>query len=500
MAGNCKSKERFIDGILQLEEDVQAVLMEVMMKFIPKEEPLPGSVEQELVESLNGQLKQKEVERLGLMEHLKKVETENAELARRMQELQTAYRDACAESQRDKQEFDSYRNKYSSVELGHAKLQQETEFEEEIESLNREVEELRQAMSDLEKSKDEEIAKLSEDLAAEQQKHQRLTAAENTIDQQKRKIDELCAAQQSMMEDLKRGETLQMRVAVMENDRKHFDEKNKELVESLYTEKNETRRLDGELKKLTNSYSRMEKEKKASDELCKFWEQKAKTTDESSRKERESRKQSADGAGLLLEEREATHQLEIAKLQEEVRNLLATGGEAAKTYTFELEAQAKSLRTENEKLGQDLAVSAKLRAQFELENDQLKSRNEVLAKENEDGIERAKELMRIRQERDMLLEGYRRAQDTLPELTELKQKVGKVQKENEQLKKEMETCRKEWAEMEAKYRPLSESNLRLEKDLARAQQKITLIEEERGKLDALVKTNAKKYEAVSLSV
>ncbi len=506
VAGNCKSKEKFIDVILQLEEGVQAILMEVMMKYIPKEEAVlqsppshvVGTVEQELLESLNTQLKQKEIERMSLIEHMKKVEAENQELSKKVQESQSAYKDVYSESQQNRQEFENYRSRLSSTEMGRARIQQEKELEEDIDSLTKDLEETRRARMEMEKEKDEEIAKLKDELALAQQTAKKLATTESLAEQQKKRIEELSDFQHTAEDEAKRADTLQMRTVLMEKEKRHLDEKTQALVESLYAEKNETRRLDGELKKLANALARSEKEKREAEEQCKFWEQKTKAAEEALatyKKDHDSNRASADGGNMLLQEREATHQLEIGKLQEEIQNLMKTGGEAVRTYTFELEAQAKSLRTENEKLGQELAESTKTKAQLEMENDRLKSQNELLVRAGEESVGQAKELQRVRKERDMLLEGYKRAQDALKELAEQKQANSDLHAENDQLKKDVDTFKKEKNEAEEQCRPLRETNLRLEKELARAGQKLAVIQEERAKFESIF--SAQRSEPVS---
>ena len=84
---NSKSaKQNFAEIVLKLNEHVQNTLMEIVQKYINKEEPATpiASVENDVVESLMVQLKQKDVERNNLLEHVKKMEQENEELAQKL--------------------------------------------------------------------------------------------------------------------------------------------------------------------------------------------------------------------------------------------------------------------------------------------------------------------------------------------------------------------------------------------------------------------------------
>eukprot|EP01022_Parablepharisma_sp_SALTPOND_P028443 TRINITY_DN70976_c1_g1_i1.p1 TRINITY_DN70976_c1_g1~~TRINITY_DN70976_c1_g1_i1.p1 ORF type:complete len:636 (+),score=144.29 TRINITY_DN70976_c1_g1_i1:273-2180(+) len=502
IAGNCKTnKDSFIDVILGLEEHIQATLMEIMLKFIAKEEPSPHfsspTVEGELVESLNAQLKQKEVERISMLEHVKKVEQENAEMAKKMAEIQNAYKEVTAEKLQEKSEFEEYKNRHYSGDSTPKIMQREAELEEEIDNLYNELSATKKAIGNMEKEKNEEIERLKDELTYAKTNAKKSAAMESLVGQLKKKIDELTLDKQSMAEELKNMESLQLRINSLEKDKKHVEDKNKKLIEDLYTEKNESRRVELEFKKLKAEYAKIEKELKYLEEKCKFSENQAKISEEALanfKKESESTRNSGDAGSLFALEKEASYKEEIEKLRADLQQLQADVGEAPKTRIVELEAMLKNLTEEKAKLEENLAAVNKRADEAERQSEDLKAQVDVLKKGNEATAEYVKEYQRVKKDRDTLLDVAKRAQDTLTELDALKNTTAELRNENETLKQSMESLKNEKATFEAELKKVKEMNGRFEKKLARDEEKIIFLQEERKRLETALQGTQKEVE------
>ncbi len=498
VAGNSPEKDKYIDVILKLGEDVQSILMETMMKYIQKEEP-PASSQNEVIDKLNSELQEKEEERVALAEKLKKTEQEKVDLGQTLEKLQKTHKDALADYDSIKQELEEYRKRSSVGEPSTVWIQKEKEMEAEIESLKQEVVESASKLEAAAAVRKEETEKLKEELFLSQQKIKKSGSTELQLEQQKKRCEELIASEQSLVEELKKIPALEQRIVGIEKEKKTIEEKNKSLINDLYAEKDLVRKAEGELKKSQEEGARADKEMKKSDEKCKAWEQKARQAEEqlsNLRKEYDTIKLSADAGNLLSQEKEANYQAEIGKLRAQVERLTAASGETPQTYVLKLEDKLKALEADKEKLTQEVLLINKRQTDIDKENEALKTQIEYFRKTNSNATEQAKEYQQLKQSHDELVAKVKEGQETLTKYEGEKQEGEKVRKERDQLRAELAKVRKERVEADEEGKKLKDVNLELEKRCARDEEKALLIQEERNKLEALLKDASKKSESV----
>lgn len=82
IVGNCKKKEKFINPILQLDERYQAVLMDIMLKYMKNDDGRKSmmiAADIDSISDMQKQLKEREEEKLHLLEQLAKMEKDNRE-------------------------------------------------------------------------------------------------------------------------------------------------------------------------------------------------------------------------------------------------------------------------------------------------------------------------------------------------------------------------------------------------------------------------------------
>lgn len=491
---NCKSQDKFIDQIIKLSEDLQTTLMEIAKKYIQKEEPPEVDESNKMVESLAKQLDAREEEKNSLLMQLRKEEEEKSLLARELEELKGKHNGVLKEFDAAKQELEKLRKKSDESIYW---IQREKELEAEVATLSQEIETLNKKSADAEKAKDEELTKTKEELFIAQQKMKKISATETLLEQQKKKCEELMNANQNMAEESNRVAVLEGRIAALENGKKSLEEKNIELINEVYSGKSTMQNSESEIKKLIAENSRLEKEGRKAEERSKQQEQKSTSQLEelaALRKEYDSLKIAAGAGNLLSQEKEANYQGEIEKLKAQVARLAEGSGETLKAYTLELEDKLNVLTNEKQKQGQEMILLSKHQSDLEGENEQLKTQLEYFTKSNADASEQAKEYQQLRFERDELQRQVKEASGKLQTMELQRVEDEKAKKELELTKVDIEKLRKDKEECDSLIKNLREVNMDLEKKYARDEEKISLMTEERSKLDFLLKDSSKKLE------
>jgi len=510
-AGNCKNPEKnLIDVIVSLEEQDQAILMEIMLKYIPKDSsviispeknqgmPSPEpKVEIEMIESLKTQLQQKELERISMLEHVKKIEQENLEMAKRVSEIQKDYKEISNEKQKDKDDLEDYKNKLILNENSSSKIQAEREMEEEIERLTQETVDNRKQMEKYKKEKESEIEKLKDEIANLREKIKLSTIDSNIIDQLKKKVDDLNIENTKLHEELQKAETFQIKILNLEKDKKRLEEKFTQLTEELFTEKNETKKYESEVKKIQDHCENLEKNLKIADEKRKFAESQAQISADTLaaiKKESSMTRSSGDASSLLSLEKEASYNDQIQKLKKELEESKEIFSEKSKSKIAELEAKLNTISSEKQKLDNDFSLQKEHLIELEKENEDIKSQLNMLKEGKEKFAENVKEFQRIKKDRDTLLDVAKRAQDTLLELGKLKETVVGLEKENTELKQNLSKVNEENIRINKENNKFKEEILNLEKKATRDEQKRNVLQEEYSKLEKLIESNKKQLE------
>jgi len=496
VAGNCKTSANYIDAIINLEENVQSILMEIMVKYVQKEYPTQAVPDTEIIENLNAQLTLKENERLSILNQMKKVEQEKSEIFASFNQIQEMNKKLENENKQISQELEEFRRK-SVLGENTKNIEKEKSLEAEIENLTQELEIANKKLINNENSKNDEISKIKEELFVANQKIKKIAATEQLLDQQKKKYEELMSENQGLNEELKKISILESRISELEKDKKLLEDKNVSLINELYAEKPTIMKTEGELNKALSDISKLEKDLKKAEEKSKQWELKYSTASneiENLKKEFDELKITAGAGNLLSQEKESNYQNEISKLKNQIERLTEGSGETLKSYVLELEEKLKVLTNEKEKNQQEIILLNKHQINMEKENDSMKIKIEYYTKLHENEADQVKEYENLKHERENLLLKIKETEEKIKESEEQKSENEKLRKECEIMKNELEKLIKEKEISQNEQKTLRDTNLELEKRFARDEEKISLLEEERKRLDLIIKDLNKKIE------
>ena len=284
---------------------------------------------------------------------------------------------------------------------------------------------------------------------------------------------------------------------LLENTKKELEEKNIALINELYSGKSLLQNSESELKKITDENIHLEREEKRLEEKVKLLEQKNNSLLEklaTIKKEYDSIKISAGAGNLLSQEKEANYQEEINKLKDQLNRLAKGSEESLKSYALELEDKLKTLTIEKQKQGQEIILLNKHQTDLETENESLKLKLEFFTKSDGDASERAKEYQELKTECKKLQNELAKSEEKLKMMEIQKKENEKIRKEIELIRTEMEKIKKDKEDSENLVTSLREANMELEKKYARDEERISLMNEERSKLDELLKNSSKRID------
>jgi len=495
IAGNChKNKEKYIDPILQLNEQQQAILMEIMLKYLPQEDsPKNHSLDKELLESLQTQLREKEIEKLAVIEHLKKVEKENEELAQKADMFDKQILDSHKENADLKKEIEELRRKSAGTEF----IQREKELEGEISGYQQEIADLRLQWEEKIKNKNLEIQKLEDELYVIKQNEKKIGAMEITIESQKKEIEELVESNENLKTEMQKVSVAEDQLKMLQNHIKELEEKNIKLIQEYYDDKNKVLSMENDLKKSQENALKSEEKSKKNEEQLKFWEEKSHELEISLKKLQEDfdSYKLISGAGCLLsQEKESNYQNEISKLQKQLKNIVETSDQKIKIHVLELEAKIEVLNNEKTHQNQELILFKQKNDELEKENSELQKKIKSLLGETAEKVNLENNLERTKKDRDLLLDVSKRAQNALSENEQLKQEISKNQGEIIKLQSLYTKSESLKNEAEKKILDLNERILNLEKNIARNDEKIMKLNEEKEKNEILFKDQIKHLE------
>ena len=461
-----------------------------MEKYILKDETTSMqniNIEGDLVENLIAQIKQKDLERNSILDHLKEVEEENEALTKRISDMNKEYNNMISEKQNPL----DYRDPSN---LSPA-IQRQRELEDEADNLSKEIDSLKKAMIKLEKEKNFEIKKLREDLEYERVDQKKIEEMERTTENLRKKIDEITEDNQNMSEQLDKTEELQYRVLKHEKTIKLIEEEKNKIMADLYEKKNKCHKLTNDVKKLINEKEILNKDNKLLIEKCNLAEGQSKVYEESLKNLKEEYETQIDNDKSLYSlDEEAKHKEELNKVRTELEQLKNSIGSTSKSQLVEFEAKVKNLVQEKEKLQEELNSTTKRISKTEAENEELKAQMEVFQRGNEAIQTQIKEYQRVKKDKDTLLELAKRAQDSLAELEDLKIKYTKLQVENDILQKKLSIIDTDKNSFENELKNLKEQNLQLTKKLTRLEQRNNVLQEYKARLEKVYKETEEKRE------
>ena len=446
VVGNCKNKIKFIDKILQLDSQTQTILMEIMLKYLSQEEQKPV-VDNEYVERLQTQLREKELERIGMLEQMKLMEKEKMELLMKIDYIDKIQYETAVENKKLKGDIEELHR----ASMKEQYIQREKELEAEVTLCHQKVKNLSLQLEEDNKCKEKEIAKRDDELFILRENLKKLPTLENVNGQQKKQIQKLLEREEAYLAKIAEIQE-QVKRAEQRND--VLETKNAELVAEYSADKNQVLTMQTELQQTLEKYNQIKKEKKLLEDYLNNKEQKVKQLEECVRKQQDemaSYKLTSAAGELLTEEKEEKYKDEIKCLRMQLDKVMNSTSDRDKLMIIELENKLQVLSTEKDRLGQELFLLKERRNELELENE------EILIQ-----ITNCKEI----------------SQEVKDNLKVLKNKViykSMPRNEEEKLKEEQQRTITELIfkinKLETEVKKLREVNLELEKDLIRHQER-----------------------------
>jgi len=420
------NKEKYIDQILQLPEKYQVFLMETVMKYV-----------QDFKSDSNHsspQLTARRKEYLSIMEDNSKLEKEYMEISKKYEESLKNISELENENKKLQNENEEFRKIAENAEPLSARVRRESDIIQEIESFKQEISELKQKCRQLEREKSAELEKYKKEAVERQKLENKFWAAEGSSQQLRKKIEELneeTKINNKITEELntKCQQIREQSLKIID-----LDTKLKNLENDLLQNTDNSHKLQTENANLRESIKSLEIEYAKVCENEKFWMQKSKETSEELQKMQNelhslkinySTEKNTDN--LLTESQEANYRNQIKILEETLENERKNINEKIKNSTLELSKKI-------EELCEELKNMKKVNEQENLKNSEILKENEKLKEEimeianTENDIE--KECVRLKKDRDTLLEVSKRAQDYIQEYTSMKNDLSKISEEN----------------------------------------------------------------------
>lgn len=365
---NCKQKEKYIDGIIKLEEQTQGILMETVVKYIQKEEESPAVKEEEVIvqkpveaeyaESLKTQLTAKDAERLSLLDHMRKVEQDNEELTKKLEEEKKNYDQILLNYEQVVKELDIAKSNSQIEDLAKAG-QNERELEDEIEELKLRLDNTQNINNDSLKTYEEANRKLREDLTTSEDKNKEYEKDISLMKQQLELLEVNGKSEQSIMKE--KRETIEMmtkKMEIIENEISDLEQRNKKLVEDNYLEKTLNKSLRENLTEAENEIARLREEQKKNQVVINILEKKMKQDEQEStpiRKSFDSKNDLNPNACELLTKTNMSLETQCSELTQKVEDLESKNKEYERTIN-QLNIQIDSLNQNKGNINDELKV------------------------------------------------------------------------------------------------------------------------------------------------
>ena len=410
IACNSEKHEEYVDPMLTLEESQQTILMDIMVKYVRPEEGRKSAlaVDAELIESMQQQLKDKETDRKGVMEEVAKLEGENKEISKNLQEAEKKCKSLEKENQQLHSLMDELAKKTAAVEpMTGIDPAREHDLETDVAKLQTQVKTLSTDMSKQKKAYEMEKGQLKDELYIANQKAMKVAGLEKLVEQQRNQIEGLKAIIEEQKPVLNKIELYETQIQELEKNKQALVQECKAVTGKFYAEKNDNKFAQESAKKARDKSVKLEEDVATLDRNKKYWEQRAKQAEDKAKatmEENDHLRLSANAGNLLSLEQETKYKKKIEALEERVSLISENSNARLVARISELEGKLEAAKAVNIKLEQELALRNK-------QHDDLQKENKALSEELEGfrrigkshTVELNEDLYRIKKDRDTLL-------------------------------------------------------------------------------------------------
>jgi hypothetical protein len=334
-----------------------------------------------------------------------------------------------------------------------------------------------------------------------QEQAKRLTANENMIANQVQKIEKLKELKEENERLVKLALNYETQIHNIDSNLKGLMEENKKLTLKLHQANADLNKAEAGYKTVTAELSKRDSDLAALNEKKAHYEARALRAEaqlKANANELDSLRVTAQAGSLFQQEQEAKYKEQIERLQERVALYSAGSNLVITQKVNELEGKLTVARQERQKLQQDSWLLEKRLAEALKDNERLKDELEHSHRNSSSATAIAQDCTQLKKDRDMLLAVATSTQAMLPELEKCKKEVEKLKQEKQTVQTENQKLTSERTEVQKEVEAVKAANLLLEKSIARQDEKITLLQEERRKQEDFIKTILNPSEQVGL--
>lgn len=494
IVGNSRAKDRSVDIILSMTEQHQTVMMEAMLKYMPAEGSRRKVLahEYEVIDTLRQQVRNREREKEEAFEHIEKLEEERKVMAAKLTELQL-----CNENL-EKENKQLHNDLVAKIKSSNICLDidpsNEEELSTEIENLKSKLLEKENETSRLKKDLEDERHRLEDELFIANQKALKLPGLEKLVEQQKAKLEELQRVYEERRILEGRLEVYELNIQELEKNKVKLLEDCKKLNAQLYSERNEHKEILASAKRNSEKLVKFESDIQALENKKKYWEQRARQSEEElqeARVEVDSLRLAGNAGSLSTQEQELSYKRTIASLENQLMLIKRNSGDELIIKIKELEGQLEAMTGVHKRK--------------EEEYDTLVEKHDELQKCYKDTLEQLEtqkisnannemlhqEYVRVKKNRDELLELVASSKETTAKYDELRELFAKSIEDYQTVKEELEGAKKQKAESDNR-------TLEYEKESAKLNERIAVLLEELDKSEKLIENLLKQSEEVSI--
>eukprot|EP00826_Nyctotherus_ovalis_P011590 TRINITY_DN13015_c0_g2_i5.p1 TRINITY_DN13015_c0_g2~~TRINITY_DN13015_c0_g2_i5.p1 ORF type:complete len:491 (+),score=194.19 TRINITY_DN13015_c0_g2_i5:533-2005(+) len=481
----------------------QTILMEVMVKYLSSEGDRRKilSHEYELIDSFQQQLKNKEQEKANALEYIDKLEAENKAMASQLARLQQSNENLEKEN---KQLHNDLVKKIKSSNLFlDVHSHKEEELTVEIEGLRNRLCEKENEIGLMRKDFEEEKHKLEDELFVISQKALKLSGLEKLVEQQKKKLEALQKIDEEKKILESRLDVYELNIQELEKNKDKLLEDCKKLNTQLYSERSEYKEVMANSKRNLEKVKKMESDIQALDEKKKYWEHRAKQSEEAlqeARTEIDSLRLADNAETLFLQEQELNYKKTIARLEKQLSLVKWNSGSDLATKVGELEGKLEATFVAHRKKEEELTQLTRQHDELQKTHTEVVEQLETLKMNSAGNEVLSKEYARVKKDRDELLKLASSAKAVSAKYEELKDVLEKNTEGYEVIKQELEEAKKQRIELEGKAKGQTNKMHEYEKENIRLKERIAVLIEERDKNEKLIKELLHQSETVLIAI
>lgn len=470
------------EAILELDKKFQTILMDIMFKYVKGEDRRTVSqVDPEMVEALQQQLREKEADRHSALEYISKLEQENKLLLKDTALLNEKVENLTKEKQQLREEIVKKTSSHNSNMEVHSS--KESELEGEVSYLTTQLNAANINLELQAKTHEEEKKKLKDKLEQAEQTLGRMQELERQVAQQKGQIETLQGRRNARKDSDSKVDMSAMKLQEKDAKIKALSDECKKLSTELYLLRNDHKEVLEKLKTTKEKLKAIEETSAVSQETEKYWKNKATQLEEDIKTLREKGESIEDSSSLQAQQQELTYIEKIKSLEERIEELSKGSDTKLLARIGELEGKLEAETSLKAKTEQQLA---EINKKYE---DAQRNYKESVRQLEEYKLNKdvSKEYVKLKKDRDTLLEIVTNTKDIANKFEKLKKEHEKLLSDSKQSKENTEAAIRAKTNLEQQIKDYKKRNAELERKAIQLDEKIALYQEKEKTNENLIK-------------